>query len=99
MFATLFIIYWGFLRLFLLLTAVFWVFFIVMFLVEHNGVLLSHYYEVVSMWNDEPLYTGYFVLLVAGGLFHFIGFFMEVLQDSFQWIMGMDSGIDGHPSR
>jgi len=99
MFATLFIIYWGFLRLFLLLTAVFWVLFIGIFLVEQNGVLMSHYQEVQSMWNDEPLYAGYFVLLVAGGLFHFIGFFMELLKDSFQWVTGMDSRVEGHPSQ
>ncbi|GJL52188.1 MAG: hypothetical protein NPIRA01_34150 [Nitrospirales bacterium] len=99
MFATLFIIYWGFLRLFLLLTVVFWVLFIVMFFVEHNTVLSMHSQEIQRMWNKAPLYTAYLLLLVAGGLFHFIGFFMELIKDSFQWVTGMDSRVEGHPSQ
>lgn len=99
MFATLFVMYWRFLTLFLFLTAVFWVLFIVMFFVEHNTVLLMHSQEVQTMWNKEPLYTGYFVLLVAGGLYHFIGFFMELLKKSLQWVTGFDSGSNKDTSR
>ena len=99
MFATLFVMYWRFLTLFLFLTAVFWVLFIVMFFVEHNTVLSTHYQELQGRWNEEPLYTGYLLLLIGGGLYHFIGFFMVMVKDSLQWVTGFNSKGDRDTSR
>ena len=99
MFATLFVMYWRFLTLFLFLTAVFWVLFIIMFFVEHNTVLSTHYQELQGRWNEEPLYTGYLLLLIGGGLCQFFGFFMVMLKDSFQWGVGFDPGGNKATSR
>ncbi|HBP89210.1 MAG TPA: hypothetical protein DD706_16100 [Nitrospiraceae bacterium] len=95
MFATLFITYWGFLRLFLLLTAVFWVFFMSTSLVEQHHMLLTHYHELQSKWNEAPLYTVYLVILLVGGLYHFIDFFLVIVREGFLWSMGIDSSGKG----
>ncbi|GJL61901.1 MAG: hypothetical protein NPIRA04_05550 [Nitrospirales bacterium] len=99
MFATLFVIYWQVLRLFLLLSVMYWALFLIMSLVEHDTLLMTHYQELQSKWNEEPLYTGYLVLLVAGGLYHFIGFFWVMVRESVLWVTGIDSRDEGHSFR